>query len=426
MRASSIAATALSSGEAGLHSGSQDSIGGQAGDPPHPARPSTSRRPGALRQGADDGDDAGRRNRRGRTHHRTGRSARPARRPAVAGHAAPAQPGPGRASRYRAADQGLQRLRPHGSVAPHRPPRPHIRPDPPPESRRHAGCGRRRRNGDDRGSVRAFRGAAASEPTDCRGERGRHSGTADEVPRLRRDQRRRDRGQLRMVELLLAAPLPARHRQALDGAVHAGQGLGPDPARGGSELHRVQLHAAAGRRLPPSLPCRRRGAADGRRRSIRQHDRRSRVDSQGVRGGRRAGSGLRPELPAAHQRERRQVRQDRRGHECLARRGEDKPLRVLPVLARCRRSRRGQVPAHLHLVRPTQDRGAGSQAGGPSGGASGAESRRVRPDGSRPRRRCGPQCGTPERGGLLQGADSGPGRARRPLRRDRPFRVHVR
>ncbi len=36
---------------------------------------------------------------------------------------------------------------------------------------------------------------------------------------------------------------------------------------------------------------------------------------------------------------------------------EDQPVPVLPVLARCRRPRRRQVPAHLHALRPRQDRG---------------------------------------------------------------------
>ena len=49
------------------------------------------------------------------------------------------------------------------------------------------------------------------------------------------------------------------------------------------------------------------------------------------------------------------------------------PFAVLPVLARRRRPRHRQVPAHVHALRPGQGRGTGGSAGGSSRDARGAE-----------------------------------------------------
>ena len=67
------------------------------------------------------------------------------------------------------------------------------------------------------------------------------------------------------------ARLPPRRRQALHDPVHARQGLGPGPARGRPVVHRVQLHAHPGDRLPAPVPDARLRAADGRRRPVGQH-----------------------------------------------------------------------------------------------------------------------------------------------------------
>ena len=84
---------------------------------------------------------------------------------------------------------------------------------------------------------------------------------------------------------LVADRLPARHRQALHDPVHAGQGLGPGPARARPLVHRVQLHAAPGVRLRAPPPDDGRRAADGRRRPVGQHHRRPRADPADEPGG---------------------------------------------------------------------------------------------------------------------------------------------
>ena len=167
---------------------------------------------------------------------------------------------------------------------------PDLRDDPPAARRRLPRCPDRGRDRNDRRPVGPFERKAAPQPRDGRRERRRNAGAAGEVPGLRRTQRRRDRGQLRVAELVLAAPLPAGHRQAADRAVHAGQGFGADPPGAGSLLHRVQLHAPAGRGLPAPLPSGRRGDADGRRRPVGQHHRGSGTHPQGIRDGRRPGT----------------------------------------------------------------------------------------------------------------------------------------
>ena len=89
----------------------------------------------------------------------------------------------------------------------------------------------------------------------------------------------------------------------------ARQGLGERPARPRRrrhELHRVQLHAAAGVRLRPSLRQVRLRAASRRQRSVGQHHGRHRP---GPAHARRAA--LRPHLPAADEARRHEDGQDR-------------------------------------------------------------------------------------------------------------------
>ena len=100
------------------------------------------------------------------------------------------------------------------------------------------------------------------------------------------------------------------------------------------QLHRVQLPAAAGQRLPRAAPPARLRAAVRRHRPVGQHHR-----------GRRprppcgTGPGARLHHAAGHQGRRHQVRQDR-GQRRLARPDHDQPVRLLPVLGQRRRPRR--------------------------------------------------------------------------------------
>ena len=71
-----------------------------------------------------------------------------------------------------------------------------------------------------------------------------------------------------------AVRVPARRGQALHRQPDGGQGLGEVPAqvgRSGHFLHRVQLHAPPGLRLPPPVRCLRVSAPSGRQRSVGEH-----------------------------------------------------------------------------------------------------------------------------------------------------------
>ncbi len=204
-----------------------------------------------------------------------------------------ATPGLGRAARERDPAQRVQRLRPDGHLPPRRPPRARVRAAPPPAARQPAGGGRRRRDGDDRRSVRPFGRARAPDRRDDRRQRRALRVQLERFLDFRPGPPARSWSTTSTGSDRGAARLPARHRQALHRAVHARQGLGPDPAPGGPELHRVQLHAAPGRRLPAPVPrVRRRGAA-GRRRPVGQHHRRPRADPARSRAARRSASASR-------------------------------------------------------------------------------------------------------------------------------------
>ena len=185
-----------------------------------------------------------------------------------------------------------------------------------PAPRRPAGRGRRRRDGDDRRSVRHDRPSATSS-------------TATRSPRTWpsiRAQLERfldfepGRGAARVVNNLdwlgryAHARLPARRRQALHDPVHAGQGFGPAPARRRAVVHRVQLHAPPGGRLPAPVPDAGGRAPDRRRRPVGQHHRRPRAHPPDV-DGRRGGGTSAPTRCATRccsTRAGSQVRQDRR------------------------------------------------------------------------------------------------------------------
>ena len=132
-----------------------------------------------------------------------------------------------------------------------------------------------------------------------------------------------------------------------------GQGVGAVPIRApepGDLLHRVQLHAAAGLRLPPAVRAPRLRAAAGRQRPVGQHHHGGRADPQGAR--RR---GLRPDLAAGGEGRRHQVRQDRVGHG-LARRRPDQPVPALPVLLQVEDAVVGRYLRYFTFLRPRGDR----------------------------------------------------------------------
>ena len=101
----------------------------------------------------------------------------------------------------------------------------------------------------------------------------------------RAGQRRAHRQQRRLAGDDRSAVVPARRRQALHRQLHAAEGVGePAPRERRRHLvHRVQLPAAAGLRLPAAVRSLRLHAADGRQRSVGQHHRRHRSDSQAAR-----------------------------------------------------------------------------------------------------------------------------------------------
>ncbi len=84
----------------------------------------------------------------------------------------------------------------------------------------------------------------------------------------------------------------------------------------------------------------------------------------------------------------RQVRQERGGRLGLARSGADVAVRLLPVLAQHRRSRRRDLPALVHRAAARRDRGArgrGRRAPGAAAGAASAGPRHHGPDARRGR-----------------------------------------
>ena len=239
--------------------------------------------------------------RRGRPH----ASARPAPRRAGLARAAPGRdarprgaPGDGPAARR------LQRIRPVRAVAPPRPPRADLRAPPPPAPRRPAGRPRRRGDRHDRRPVRHVGRTEPARSRHDRRERRRDPGPARAVPRLlARPERGHDGQQPRLARRDLDARLPARRRQALHGAVHAGQGLGRERLDAGlsyTEFSYMLLQAADFQHLYRTMGVEAQiGGADqwGNitagleliRRASRPHGR----------GRTRRPSGVRPELPAA-------------------------------------------------------------------------------------------------------------------------------
>ena len=196
--------------------------------------------------------------------------------------------------------------------------------------------------------------------------------------------------QPRLARRAVADRLPARHRQALHDPVHARQGLGPGPARARAVVHRVQLHAPPGVRLRPPPPDDGRRAPDGRRRPVGQHHRRARADPPD-----RAAAEDAAEADPAHGLAYKlllspsgtKFGKSESGDVGLARPGAHLAVRVLPVLAQHRRSRRRDLPALVHRAVARRDRGARGRGGARARGAGGAAGARARHHGPDARRR---------------------------------------
>ena len=158
--------------------------------------------------------------------------------------------------------------------------------------------------------------------------------------------------QRRLARVALDARVPPRRRQALHGQPDGGQGVGQDPlraARPGDLLHRVQLHAAPGLRLPPPARRPRLRPADRRERPVGQHH-----HGRRARSARSAATRRGAHHAARAQARRHEVRQDRDGHG-LARPAAHQPLRHVPVLRQHARRAGGRAPAVLHLPGPRRD-----------------------------------------------------------------------
>ncbi len=176
-------------------------------------------------------------------------------------------------------DHPLLRLRPDGRQPPPRQP---DRPDhaaPVPGRRPRADRPRRRGDGDGRRPERALRGAQPARRRHARPQRRRDQG-ADRPHRRPRGRVRPARRQPRLDAADDAARVPARRRQARHGQPDDGprERAGPAGVRARHLLHRVQLHAAAGERLPVAARPPRVRAADRRLRPVGQHRLRRRPD----------------------------------------------------------------------------------------------------------------------------------------------------
>ena len=197
----------------------------------------------------------------------------------------------------------------------------------------------RRRHRHGRRPRRSQRGAQPARPGDARPQHRGHQGAARAPPRLRARAAAGHPGRQRRLDRAdRGARLPPRRRQAHDRQPDGGQGLGPAPhgERARDLLHRVQLHAAPGQRLPVPLRAPRRRAADGRLGPVGQHHDGHRPHPAHARADR-----PRADLAPPHAPGRRQDGQDRR--RCGVARPRPDRRRTSSASSGCRRRTRRSV-----------------------------------------------------------------------------------
>ena len=274
------------------------------------------------------------------------------------------------------ADHAVLRLRPDGRQPPRRQPHRAARAAPLPGGRAPADRPGRRRHGDGGRPRRPVRGTQPPR----RGHAARQRGV-DQGPDLAHP---RPGGtlvpgrQLRLDPRPAPARLPARRRQARHRQPDARPRVreGPHRLRARHLLHRVQLHAPSGQRLPVAARPRGLRAADRRLGPVGQHPLGRRPDPPEPRCG-----GARPGVAAAHRTGRHEARQDD-GRPDLAGPGPDQPVPAVPALDADRRppGRPDAGPvhaaAHGRRERRSRDPRAGPGAALGRNGCSHGRSRR--------------------------------------------------
>ena len=207
---------ALAPREAGLHLRPHDSIGGVNERTTPPGRVETTRRSSAVTDAP-----AATRTSAGSSRSSSGAASCTTTTPGLPARLATGRP-----------IAGYIGFDPSGDVAPRRPPRADLRAAPAAAPRRPPGGPGRRRDRDDRRPVGPLDASGTCSTARRSSATSRRSAASSSGSSTSRRGRRRDHGQQpRLARRAVADRLPARHRQALHGAVHAGQGLRPGPAR---------------------------------------------------------------------------------------------------------------------------------------------------------------------------------------------------
>ena len=181
----------------------------------------------------------------------------------------------------------------------------------------------------------------------------------------------------------LDARVPPRRRQALHRQPDDRQGLGAQPHRERARhlVHRVQLHAAAGQRLPAPVRGARGRAAGRRQRPVGQHRRRRRAHPPPPRQ-----AGVRDHPPADGEERRQQVRQVGRRVRCGSTRRARR--RTSSASSGCRPTTRWSAPTCKMLsLRPLDELEAllaEHDAGARAARGAARAGRRAHRDGARP------------------------------------------